>query len=512
VSGPEYQPGIGNLPPSRTGAVAWTDANGNVWLFSGEANQMVNFNYYQQFGDFNDLWEFQPSATTLPPASSPIFSLLPGVYVSGGPLSISNGMANASIYYTTDGSTPTANSKLYTGPIQVSSTETVQAMAIAPGYINSGITSDTYTFLTTPPPPIFSLTTGSFNSLQTLTLTDANPDAELFFSTDGSQPSITLADAYTGPITITSSETVNALAYVHGITVAGYIADVFGQGSLQSPVASATYTINLPLAATPTFSVPAGTYTSAQTVTISDATTGATIYYTTDGTTPTAKSTAYAGPVTVSATETIQAIATATGYTQSALATVAYTINLPPPSFTIAGTAVTVTPGATTANTSTITLTPAGGFTGAISLTCAITPTAATDPATCSVPASVTITGASAQTATLTVSTTAATTARNQIKTLLWPSVGGSALALVWLFGIQAGRRRWQAMLGVLVLLFSLTCGVSACGGGGGASSGGGGGGGGGGNPGTTAGTYTVTVTGTSGALTSTATITLKVQ
>ncbi len=68
-----------------------------------------------------------------------------------------------------------------------------------------------------------------------------------------------------------------------------------------------------PAAATPAFSVAAGTYTSIQTVTLSDTTSGASIYYTTNGTTPTAGSTLYTGPITVSASETIEAIATATG-------------------------------------------------------------------------------------------------------------------------------------------------------------------------------------------------------
>ena len=54
-----------------------------------------------------------------------------------------------------------------------------------------------------------------------------------------------------------------------------------------------------------------------QTVTISDWTAGATIYYTTDGTTPTTSSTLYTGQVTVSATETLEAIATAAGFANS---------------------------------------------------------------------------------------------------------------------------------------------------------------------------------------------------
>ena len=79
-------------------------------------------------------------------------------------------------------------------------------------------------------------------------------------------------------------------------------------------------------AATPTFSPAAGTYSSAQTVTISTATPSATIYYTTNGSTPTTSSTVYSGPITVSATETLQAIAVASGYSTSAVGSAAYTI------------------------------------------------------------------------------------------------------------------------------------------------------------------------------------------
>ena len=85
----------------------------------------------------------------------------------------------------------------------------------------------------------------------------------------------------------------------------------------------------IPAAATPTFSPPAGTYAVAQSVTISDTTPGAAIYYTTDGTTPTTDSSVYSLPITVSSSETIEAIATATDYANSLTAIAVYTITLP---------------------------------------------------------------------------------------------------------------------------------------------------------------------------------------
>jgi Chitobiase/beta-hexosaminidase C-terminal domain/Legume lectin domain len=80
-------------------------------------------------------------------------------------------------------------------------------------------------------------------------------------------------------------------------------------------------------ATTPTFSPAAGTYSGAQSVTISDASSGATVYYTTNGTTPTTSSTKYTGPITVSSTETLHAIAVATGDANSAVASAAYTVD-----------------------------------------------------------------------------------------------------------------------------------------------------------------------------------------
>ena len=178
----------------------------------------------------------------------------------------------------------------------------------------------------------------------------------------------------------------------------------------------------------------------------------------------------------------------------------------------VTGAPLSVAPGATSGNTSLVSVTPWYGFTGAVSLTCAITPTAASDPPTCSVPASVTISGTTPQTATLMVTTTAPTTAANQHLRMPWQRAAkgatGAALACVALLFVPRRRRSWLALLAG----FALFAAMAGMGCGGGSSTGGGGGGGGQTNPGTTAGTYTVTITGVSGGMTETGTVALTVQ
>jgi hypothetical protein len=89
----------------------------------------------------------------------------------------------------------------------------------------------------------------------------------------------------------------------------------------------ATFTIENPLAATPVITPASGSYGAGQRTSISDVTPGATIYYTTNGTTPTTFSAVYAAPFLLeSATDTVEAIATAPGYTQSDVASTAYII------------------------------------------------------------------------------------------------------------------------------------------------------------------------------------------
>lgn len=211
--------------------------------------------------------------------------------------------------------------------------------------------------------------------------------------------------------------------------------------------------------------------------------------------------------LTVTATDSNNSAITAT-------ATITLTVNAPvQESIALSNSGnISVNAGATSGNTSTITVTPGGGFTGQVNLSCAVT-TSITNPnapPTCGVPASTIISGAAAATATLTVNTTAPTTSAMQRPLGRFFLGGGATLALLFFFGIPAHRRAWRAMTALLFAAF--VAGTLGCG-----SSGGSGGGGGGGHtiPGTTAGNYTVTVTGVdaaTGQLTSGTAVTLTVN
>jgi hypothetical protein len=155
---------------------------------------------------------------------------------------------------------------------------------------------------------------------------------------------------------------------------------------------------------------------------------------------------------------------------------------------------------------------PSGGFTGSVALSCAVSggPMGAADAPTCSVTAPPATTGSAPVTATLTVSTTAASAAAYSRPVAraqhLPPGVtaGGSVVAvasLLW-FGFPLRRRRTVTQFGLL-LIATLIGTAMGCGGGAAAPSATPA------NPGTTPGAYTVTVTGSSGAITATTAVTV---
>jgi chitobiase/beta-hexosaminidase-like protein len=249
------------------------------------------------------------SATfTIAPATPPTFSTGTGTYHAPPTVAISEATSGTKIYYTTNGSTPTTASTVYTGPITIATTTTLQAIAVVAGGPSSAVASATYS-ITPASTPTFSTGTGTYHTPPTVTISESTSGTKIYYTTDGSTPT-TSSTVYTGPMTITTTTTLQAIA--------------LDAGGPSSAVASATFTIAPPT--TPSFSTGTGTYHAPPTVTISEATSGTKIYYTTDGSTPTTSSTVYTGPMTMGTTTTLQAIALVAGGPTSAVASATYTI------------------------------------------------------------------------------------------------------------------------------------------------------------------------------------------
>jgi hypothetical protein len=213
--------------------------------------------------------------------------------------------------------------------------------------------------------------------------------------------------------------------------------------------------------ASPTFTPVAGTYTGAQSVTIADTTMGAMIYYTTDGSIPPTSPTSivYSNPISVTASETINAIAVAPDYNNSAVVSAPYVINLLPPDYTVSFSPSTLTIEDGQSATTTITVTPQGGFDSSVSFTCS-----APFGVTCGFsPGTVTPSGNGFSTSTLTISTFGAPGSLSRVSNRWFPETT-LALALC-LFGWRKRRGVLQLMLLLAVGFLGLSL-LDGCGGG----------------------------------------------
>jgi hypothetical protein len=183
--------------------------------------------------------------------------------------------------------------------------------------------------------PVFSLKVGTYYTAQSVSISDASPGTTIYYTTDGSTPT-TDSTPYTNPIPVTSTVTLKAIAA--------------GGAYLASPVSEVIYQVPAP----PTFSLPAGTYSGTQNVSIHDATAGATIFYTTDGTTPSTSSTVYAGPIAVSGKMTLMAMARS-GQLLSPVASISYNTPLASSTASLKASAMSVNVGQQVTLTATIT-------------------------------------------------------------------------------------------------------------------------------------------------------------
>ena len=266
---------------------------------------------------------FSAPATEEPEApavavETPAFSIAGGEVEEGTTVTITCATEGATVYYTTDGTEPTTSSAVYSGAITVNSAMTIKAMAAKEGnYTDSEVASATFTIKAREvvATPVISPAGGEVAAGTAVTISCATSGATVYYTTDGSTPTTSSA-VYSGAITVNSAMTVKAMAAKNGYYT-------------NSSVAAAAFTIKVEAVAvsTPVISPAGGEVEEGTTVTITCATEGATVYYTTDGTEPTTSSAVYSGAITVNSAMTIKAMAAKSGnYTNSGVATATFTI------------------------------------------------------------------------------------------------------------------------------------------------------------------------------------------
>lgn len=162
--------------------------------------------------------------------------------------------------------------------------------------------------------PIIEVENTTANS-KTVTMRSMSEDAKIYF-TNGAGPATIESTLYSDPIVVDQNTYFNAIAIVDGY------------GASVPQEAQAEFKVEAPAA-----SIEQGTYQNAISVDLTCNTEGATIYYTTDGTTPTTRSTLYTGtPISFESNGvyTINAIAVKSGWTSSDELVKNYEINIPP--------------------------------------------------------------------------------------------------------------------------------------------------------------------------------------
>ena len=261
-----------------------------------------------------------------PTAATPVMSPTAQSFTGTLSVSLTDSTPSSTIHYTTNGTTPTTGSPVYSTALSLTATTTVQALAVAAGYLTSGVSSNAYTLNT---PTLTGGYLGNVGGINTLTV---GAPAIQFTATG------TYSDSVARPLPDSFGNTAVWSSSNAGILTVGStgLVSCAATGTANVQVTSSPTSIPFsiwtmtcgaaPTVATPVFSPPTQTFTGTQAVIITDATAGSTIYYTTNGTTPTTGSPIYTGTFNVTATTTVKAIAAATGYVNSAVGSATYTL------------------------------------------------------------------------------------------------------------------------------------------------------------------------------------------
>lgn len=284
--------------------------------------------------------------TVIPQAAPPTFSPPSGSTANDSlPVTLSTTTPGATIRYTTNGAEPTSYSTAYSGPFNLSAGQhTLKAKSFLSGATPSTTATATYTVFDTTvniDPPAIDPPNGNFNGPITMTLSSDTEDVFLFYTLDGTDPATSPSvQPYNGPVQLTGDATyfVRARAFLSGVG--------------NSNMSSATLVVVNPTLGqvqAPTIAPPGGQYTNTVSVSVEapDFSTPFNIrrlYVTTNGVDPVADfSTAGNGSggvynFSVSAPQTVKAIAAQAGWFDSDVTTAEYTFICDTPSITAGGT------------------------------------------------------------------------------------------------------------------------------------------------------------------------------
>jgi alpha-tubulin suppressor-like RCC1 family protein len=276
--------------------------------------------------------------------ATPVLSLASGQFFTNQSVTVTIADPDATLRYTTTGVDPTSSDATVTsgGSVTVDVSQTLKLSGWKTGAPTSVVVARTYELKAAM--PTMTPGPGAYGSSQSVAIATTTSGATLRYTTDGTEPTASSA-AYSTALTVADTQTVKARAYKTGWTASdsGY----------------ASYTLSAGTVATPTITPSGGTQTSPPLVSMTTATTGATLRYTLDGTTPTATSSVFFYPFLVPATTTVKAKAFKAGHTASAVASTTYDVDVSG----AAATPLIVPAGGHYATTQTATITGASGAT-----------------------------------------------------------------------------------------------------------------------------------------------------
>ncbi|GEM_PF-2434556 len=304
-----------NLSPSFTTYAPFDCNTAGTYKLKFTMTDDTNAN---AFVSKDSTWTIVPANTVATPMAEPVGGTYPETKLVNLTCA-----TPANIYYTINGVDPieainASNFKFTPGtPISIATSTTLKAKAFKTSLIPSAVMTERYDLNVNV--PIAVPGTGSYNNTQSILLSTTPNDANIYYTTNGADPTIA-STKYTGaPIVITGG-TVGSITTLK--------AKAYKTDFNPSQIMIKAY--NFTVASISTDLTP-GTYSSSQEINLSTLTSGADIYYTTDGITiPTSSSTKFVpgNPIIINSTTTIKAIGIKNTYTNSNVSTFVYTLNV----------------------------------------------------------------------------------------------------------------------------------------------------------------------------------------